>query len=212
MLKLYRLGYNITNCGTQILRLFLNPHRILFEIRSRKQWIGERGMRFDRKYLHLLIWIALSVAISGFVGFLNQSHVDGWYRALNRSALTPPDYVFGLVWPVLYALIGASGWCIWRSHAFSGKNLVKRLYVLQFLLNWSWTPLFFRFHCVGLALACVVTMVVVVAALMARTYGRAPLVSLLLSPYFLWLVFATYLNFYIWHYNDVRASITLSAI
>lgn len=158
-------------------------------------------MIFQRKrYLSLLIWVFSLILIGAIIGNLTKNGVDTWYATLNRSPLTPPNYVFGVVWTILYAMIGISGWSIWNN---TTKNLalIKKLYIGQLVLNWSWTPLFFYYHLQGYALICLILIVITVTATMVTTHRTIRMVSLLFAPYLLWLLFATYLNLYIWLYN-----------
>ena len=69
-----------------------------------------------------------------------------WYKTLNRSTLTPPGYVFGITWTILYSMIGLCGWIIWSQRPTQKLISLKSLYLLQLFLNWTWTPLFFKYH------------------------------------------------------------------
>jgi len=154
------------------------------------------------KYYGLLaVWIVSLLVISSMIGFFTNSTVDTWYTTLNRSPLTPPNYVFGIVWNILYAMIATSGWLIWTSKDFPQLQFIKKLYVSQLLLNWSWTPLFFGYQWVGVALVCLAIIVILVAMLIIKAYKKLTVAALLLLPYWRWLLFAGYLNFYIWQNN-----------
>ena len=152
-------------------------------------------------YLSLIIWIGALIMIGSLIGFCTQTDVDIWYKTLNRSSLTPPNYVFPIAWTILYGLIGAAGWAIWNASGFPKLKLIKSLYVIQLLLNWSWTPLFFTLHLTGMSLLCILVMDLAVASIIYLAYGKFKLVALLVMPYLLWILFATHLNFYIWQYN-----------
>ncbi|MBM3631775.1 MAG: tryptophan-rich sensory protein [Alphaproteobacteria bacterium] len=148
-------------------------------------------------YIRLILWVMVLILLGSGMGVWTGSDASLWYNGLNRSVLTPPSVVFPVVWTVLYALIGVCGWLIWRG-TFRTQKIVKMVYMLQLVLNWMWTPLFFHYHWVGGALA--------VAIMLAFTIGivmvLAPrLVSVLMAPYLGWVLFAVYLNVYIWWYN-----------
>ena len=149
----------------------------------------------------LIIWIIALIAIGGIIGSLTKPEISTWYRALNRSTLTPPNYVFPFAWTILYGMIGASGWLIWRAPSFSKLSIIKTLYVTQLILNWSWTPLFFHYHLTGLSLVVLGLMDILVGTIIWLAYKKMRAVSLLMIPYLLWILFASYLNFYIWQYN-----------
>ena len=154
-----------------------------------------------KDYLVLVAWICGLMAVGWVLGFVTKSSVETWYLTLNRSPLTPPDFVFGITWSVLYAMIATSGWLIWRTKPFAGLPTIKKLYIAQLVLNWSWTPLFFTCHLTGVALICLTAILALVVTLVMKTYKPLTTASFLLIPYTLWLSFAGYLNFYIWQAN-----------
>jgi len=155
----------------------------------------------NKNHLSLIIWIGLLIAIGGFIGSLTKPEISTWYSTLHRSTLTPPNYVFPIAWTILYGIIGACGWLIWREPSFRKLSGIKTLYLTQLILNWSWTPLFFGFHLTGLSLVVLVAMDILVCALVCLAYQKMRAASLLMSAYLLWILFASYLNFYIWWYN-----------
>ncbi len=149
----------------------------------------------------LIIWIVLLIAIGGVIGSLTKPEISTWYSTLNRSNLTPPNYVFPIAWTILYGIIGACGWLIWRTISFPKLRVIKTLYRLQLILNWSWTPLFFHYHLTGTSLLVLIYMDILVGTLICLAYRKVKSVSLFMIPYLLWILFATYLNFYIWQNN-----------
>lgn len=155
----------------------------------------------NKNYLSLIIWIATLIAIGGFIGSLTKPEISTWYNTLNRSPVTPPNYVFPIAWTILYGIIGACGSLIWREPSFRKLSVIKTLYLTQLILNWSWTPLFFHYHLTGLSLVVLVAMDILVCVLVCLTYPKIRAVSLLMLPYLFWILFASYLNFYIWQYN-----------
>ena len=155
----------------------------------------------NKSKLSLILWIVALIVIGGVIGSLTKPEISTWYSTLNRSTLTPPNYVFPVAWTILYGIIGTCGWLIWRSQAFPKLSVIKTLYVTQLILNWSWTPLFFHYHLTGISLVVLGAMDILVGALIFLAYPKIRTVSLLMIPYLLWILFATYLNFYIWWYN-----------
>jgi len=137
------------------------------------------------------------IAIGGIIGSLTKTEISTWYSTLHRSTLTPPNYVFPVAWTILYGIIVACGWLIWRTISFPNLSVIKTLYVSQLILNWSWTPLFFHYHLTGLSLVVLGAMDILVCALIWLAYRKMKAVSLLMNPYLLWILFASYLNFYI---------------
>lgn len=75
----------------------------------------------------LIIWIMALITIGGVIGSLTKPEIGTWYSVLNRSPLTPPNYVFPVAWTILYGIIGACGWLIWGSKAFPKLSVIKTL-------------------------------------------------------------------------------------
>lgn len=155
----------------------------------------------NKNYLSLVIWGVVLIAIGFVIGSLTKLEISTWYSILNRSPLTPPNYIFPVAWTVLYGAIGACGSIIWHSSSFPKLKIIKVLYLIQLVLNLSWTPLFFYYHFTGISLIVLFCMDILVSMLLWLAYQQARVVSLLMIPYLLWILFATHLNFYIWHYN-----------
>ena len=154
-----------------------------------------------KDYINLIIWITGLILIGSFIGNSTKNNIDSWYNTLDRSSLTPPSYIFSIVWTILYTLIAISGWIIWKAIPDKKIKAIKKIYISQLILNWSWTPLFFTCQLTGLSLLCVNSIILLVAMLIFKSYKTLKTVSLLLLPYLLWLMLASYLNFYIWLYN-----------
>lgn len=155
----------------------------------------------NKNYFSLAIWITALIVIGSMIGSLTKPEIGNWYSSLNRSELTPPNYVFPIAWTILYGIIGACGWLIWRKQSFPDLLLIKFLYVIQLALNWSWTPLFFQYHLTGISLLVLIIMDILVILIIYLAYDRIKLVSLIMLTYLGWILFATFLNFYIWQYN-----------
>ncbi|RZI45541.1 tryptophan-rich sensory protein [Rickettsiales endosymbiont of Peranema trichophorum] len=151
----------------------------------------------NKNYLSLIIWITLVIGVGFIIGYSTKPDVSTWYNSIPRSPLTPPNYVFPIVWTILYAVIGTCGWIIWSSKPIPQLPHIKALYILHLVLNWSWTPLFFHYHLVHISLLVLVVMNILVSILILLSYSTIKSVSILMAPYLLWILFATYLNYYI---------------
>lgn len=129
-----------------------------------------------------------------------------WYKNLNQSPLTPPGVVFPIVWSVLYVLLGINGYFIYnklsklnRPEFFKKEFLLDYFpaYEIQLLLNFSWSFFFFAFQKPVISLIIVSLMVIFTAYLLWKSWLIDKSAFYVLVPYFLWISFATYLNFYI---------------
>ena len=124
-----------------------------------------------------------------------------WYQSLKRSSLTPPDWVFSIVWPILYVMILIS-FVLYYSSSGTNKTLGYTLFFIGLAFNLSWSPVFFRLQRPGLSLVIII-LLLVTTYLMIIEFNKINLLSArLLIPYFAWLSFASYLNGYIWYYNN----------
>ena len=151
------------------------------------------------EYWSLFLWILSLIGIGGLIGATTKPELHSWYHQLLRSPLTPPNYVFPLVWTILYGMLGGCGWLLWRQAA--QPSTIRRLYLLQLVLNWAWTPVFFGCHLIGSALVILLLMDVLVSLMLYYAYPYQRYIMILLIPYLWWLLFASYLNGYIWYYN-----------
>jgi len=149
--------------------------------------------------LALVVCLALSFG-AGAAGSLFQP--GEWYAALRKPTLTPPGWVFGVVWPALYALMGIAAWLVWRKGGWGENRLALGLFVVQLVLNAAWTGLFFGLHRPGWALLDLAAMWAMILATLIAFWLRAPVAGALLIPYLAWVSFAAYLNFTFWRLNN----------
>ncbi|WP_392538614.1 TspO/MBR family protein [Legionella sp. 227] len=152
--------------------------------------------------IKLIVWILLFEVIGFFLGLLTQENIHSWYEGLHKSILTPPGWVFSLVWSILYAFLAVVGFTLWQNRHQPQNKTVLRLYLIQLMMNWIWTPLFFQLHWLGFSFLWIVVMVALNAAIILITMkNKDKEITLLLTPYFFWLIFASYLNGIIWTLN-----------
>ncbi len=145
------------------------------------------------KLIHLIFWIVLFESIGFLLGLLTQANIYPWYAHLKKSSLTPPGVVFSVVWSLLYALLAIIAWMLSSNKtAFSKK--IRVLFALQMLINWAWTPLFFGLHWLLPSALWLVGLTCLNVFLIIEVKKTHKSIALLLSPYLLWLMFASYLN------------------
>ena len=151
----------------------------------------------------LCLLLVAAIAVGGSLA--SASNTEGWYADVTKVPWNPPNEVFGPAWTVLYVLIAAVGFLIWRAGYVGGgqPNAARRtlgVYALQLVLNAAWTPIFFAgFPVIGeaawwVALAVILALVVTVVWLMVSAAKWSRVAVLLLIPYLLWLLFASSLN------------------
>lgn len=153
------------------------------------------------RQLLILIWIMVFECVGAIFGILTQNNIHPWYSSLNKSILTPPPIIFSIVWPVLYAIIAYVGFRLWEGRKKSGIKSLFTLYLIQLLLNWAWTPLFFQLHWIGTSYIVIITLTIVTFVITIKLANYFKNLSYLFFVYFLWLIFASYLNGIIYFTN-----------
>jgi len=133
--------------------------------------------------------------LGGLSGWLSQSgYGNPWFDALQKPSFMPPGFLFGIVWPILYALLGLALALILAEPASDRRRIALILFAVQMALNFAWSPIFFAGHDITLAKYVIITMIVIAAAAALLFYRLRPVAGLLMVPYLCWLMFATALN------------------
>jgi benzodiazapine receptor len=153
------------------------------------------------KWLTILLCIGLPLAVGGISGYVTSQNVQSWYPGLAKPSFNPPNAVFGPVWTVLYILMGISFYLVIREPASEKKKQAIILFVIQLLLNFSWSILFFRFHLIGVALIDIVLLWLFIILMIRRFYQVSRKAANLQWPYLAWVSFASVLNAAIWYLN-----------
>jgi tryptophan-rich sensory protein len=152
------------------------------------------------RWIGLFFWIALCFSAAGIGGRWTAGELGGWYRTLARPAIAPPNWVFGPVWTLLYAMMAVAAWRVWMTGA-PGRGLALGLFVLQLALNLAWSWIFFHRHAIGAALIEIAVLWAMIG-LTTLAFGRVdPLAAWLMVPYLAWVSFATALNGVFWKLN-----------
>jgi tryptophan-rich sensory protein len=133
--------------------------------------------------------------LGGLSGWLSQSgYGNPWFDTLQKPSFMPPGFLFGIVWPILYALLGLALAMIVAEPPSDRRRLALILFGVQMVLNFAWSPLFFAGHDITLAKYVIIAMIVIAAAAALLFYRLRPVAGLLMVPYLCWLMFATALN------------------
>jgi tryptophan-rich sensory protein len=146
-----------------------------------------------------LIFVLLSLGVGTLSGFLNMESMSQ-YQVLNRPPLSPPAWVFPVVWTILYILMGIGAAMVYCSHDDEKKTALI-LFFIQLVFNFCWSFFFFTLEWRLFAFIWLIVLLILVLA-MTKAFGRiSPLAAKLQIPYILWLCFAAYLNFGAWWLN-----------
>ncbi len=153
-----------------------------------------------------LTYIALAVGVCLVVGFLSsfatQSSVNDWYLTLNKPDFNPPNWVFAPVWTVLYIMMGVAAGIVWAKgfHHLWVKTALYH-FAFQLLLNATWSIVFFGFREPFWGLVVIITLLILIVLTFRWFRIVSKIAAWLLVPYFLWVCFATVLNYNIWELN-----------
>ena len=139
----------------------------------------------------------------GFVSsFFQNDSVSGWYGTLTRPMFNPPSWAFGIVWPILYVLMGIAAGIMWNNPiGLKSLHTELKLFLFQLILNGLWMPLFFGLQRIDLALIEIILLWAMILVTTIVFYGHSKPAGVLLIPYLLWVSFAVYLNAGYWLLN-----------
>ncbi len=150
--------------------------------------------------LSLFILLVFFIEWTGYK--LTITSVNDWYLLLQKPSWNPPGWLFGPVWTILYIMIAVSGWLVLiKAKPSQQKQHAFIVYTLQLVCNLAWSYFFFFLKNPGFALVDVVGLLVLIGInikMFTHLYRPA---AILLIPYFIWTLFATILNGFIWTLN-----------
>lgn len=154
-----------------------------------------------RTAMALLAFLAVTYAVAALGAVLTARSVADWYPGLTKPSWTPPAWVFGPVWSLLYTLMAVAAWLVWRRLGGAAATLPLALYGLQLGLNLAWSALFFYAHQPAWALVDIVALWLAIVGTLLVFWRAAPPAGGLLVPYLLWVSYALTLNYGIWRLN-----------
>lgn len=151
------------------------------------------------KFKPLIISILIALAVGGLSGFISMGSMDT-YENLQRPALSPPSWVFPVVWTILFILMGIASYIVYMSNSdIKGKAL--KVYAIQLAVNFIWPLIFFNGQKYFLAFVWLLFLIVLIVETILLFKEVNKKAAILLIPYFLWTIFAGYLNISIYLLN-----------
>ncbi len=153
------------------------------------------------QWLGLALFVGASFAAAAVGSLFTTPAIPGWYESLRKPAWTPPNWLFGPVWTLLYLAMGTAAWLVWRERGFAGARLALIVFFAQLVLNALWSILFFGLRSPGAALAEIVFLWAAIFATMAAFWRVSRPAGWLFVPYLWWVTFAMFLNHAIWRLN-----------
>ncbi len=149
--------------------------------------------------MRLIVSIAVCLGAAGLGSLLTTPALRPWYAGLSKPRWTPPNWLFGPVWTILFIAMAIAAWLIWRKLGLTAAPM--RLFLLQLLLNVAWSALFFGLRSPGLAFAEIVILWFAILATSIEFWKAVRVAGWLLLPYLVWVSYAAALNFSIWRLN-----------
>ena len=150
-------------------------------------------------FIPCVSFVIICFLISGVSGWVTSSHIHSWYLYLEKPSFTPPIWLFGPVWTVIYFMIGVSGGLLWARR--NKLILAFSFYLIQLGFNFSWSFVFFGMQQIGWAFLNIIFLLFCILATIVFAYPNNKAASWMLVPYLFWVIFASILNFSLWQLN-----------
>ena len=154
---------------------------------------GQLRAAFIRWALVLVPGIVLLGFVSGRIA--NAGPGNAWFDALTKPAIYPPPAAFGIVWSILYVMMGVALAMVVAARGARWRGVAIAAFAVQFLLNLAWTPVFFAGHQITAGLAVIGVLDVAVLVTIVLFARIRPAAAWMLAPYLAWVLFATALNY-----------------
>ena len=153
------------------------------------------------KWKTLLISIAIPLLVGAVAGLLTMNSMEQ-FSQLVKPLLSPPGWLFPVVWTILYTLMGIASYLVYTSGAPKGQvSSALTRYALQLAVNFFWSIFFFVFNWYLFSFFWLVLLWILVFATLISFYRVSKPAGWLLLPYLLWVTFAAYLNLFIYLLN-----------
>jgi len=153
------------------------------------------------RWLALLGFVVLCFAVAGVSGWMTRPEISGWYAAIRKPSWNPPSWVFGPVWTTLYLMMAVAGWLVWQAEPGPQRTRALWLFAIQLALNFVWSPVFFNWHRPDWSMGVISLLWLSIGSFTVAAWAASKWAALLFVPYWLWVSFATVLNFTIWKLN-----------
>lgn len=159
-------------------------------------------MEHSKLNFPIKLFLSAFVCVGGgwLFGLVTRQGIDNWYNHLIHPPGTPPNFVFPIVWTILYFLMAISFALVWSSPA-SNKKVPMLLFALQLALNFSWSWLFFVRQSPGTALIDLSLLWICIVGTIISFRKYSSVSAILMLPYLAWVSYAMYLNLFIWMNN-----------
>ena len=152
-------------------------------------------IRGDGWWKTAVVCVVAIELLGGLSGWLsNSGYGNVWFDGLDKPNFMPPGWAFGVVWPILYALLGIAVAMILAEPPSPRRKTALTLFFIQLALNFAWSPIFFAGHDIRLANVVIFAMAALAAAAAGQFVRIRTIAGVLMVPYLAWLIFAATLN------------------
>jgi len=141
-----------------------------------------------------LLTIILITELVGVLGSLLSGNTGEIYTSLIKPPLSPPGWLFGVIWPVLYLLMSIAAYIIYQTPQTLDRKKATTFYWIQLFVNFLWPIVFFRFEWYWIAVVIIILLDILVSITTLWFYKINKSAGYLMIPYLIWILFATYLN------------------
>lgn len=142
-----------------------------------------------------VIWLlsVIGIELTGVISSLFAGDIGAMYQAMNKPPFSPPGSVFGIMWTILYAMMGTALFLLIVAEDTKWKKIAIVLFGLQQILNFSWSIIFFGGNNLGIASTVIVVLDLLILASIWAFAKVNRWASYLFVPYLIWCLYATYL-------------------
>ena len=146
-------------------------------------------------------WILLAEGVGALSGWLSREGMKIYESAIVQPPLSPPSWLFPIVWSILYALMGIGAARVWIAPPGIHRSRGLNLFIIQLIVNFFWSLIFFNLQAFGFALLWLVLLWSLVLWMILEFRKVDKLAGNIQIPYLIWLTFAAYLNLGVWYLN-----------
>jgi len=163
-------------------------------------------------FIKALILVIICEIIGITAGIATAEGVTSWFQTIEKPFFNPPSWLFAPVWTILYFLMAISAALVWHTGTNNGQEklfemesnkvrIALGLFVIQLVLNFFWSFIFFKYHLLLAAFIEIITMLIFIIFTTIHFYKIHKTAGFLMIPYILWVSFASLLNFSLWWLN-----------
>jgi tryptophan-rich sensory protein len=158
--------------------------------------------KFNKKQQALALVMSLTICYAvSFVGAMASINAKQFYASLVQPSWSPPGWLFGPVWIILYTMMGLSAWMIWRKNGFNAHRSSLLLYLFHLIPNALWGWLFFSWHLGAASFINIIVLWLLILITIFAFFRINKPAAMLLVPYLCWVSFAAALNYALWQNN-----------